>query len=649
MKYSGNNLFFREIGVGIAVFMLSTPIVSAEEIQLSSPPPPSVVPANVRVTEALYASSMRVSHAQSMSQDEVEQQIQAFKSKGISMRKDRKVFVEIIGPDNGDLLTDLDINTLRSMGVEVDRTLAGEKVLSDNSVVQLEPLSVAGHRAEAYIPLDHLEEIARALPKNYRIQEVLPPDYDAVEGQGPAAINSDSYRDAGRNGTGLTVAVIDYGYSNLNAARDNGDAPSTYTEVNYTPDTFIGGGNHGVGCVEAMYDHAPGANWVIYKINSVSDMNAVVTHAIANGVDVISHSLSRYNLGWNDNTGTACTEANRASNNGIMFFTSAGNRAQSHWQGAFADGDADGWHQWSGADEIISITVAPGQGGNYYLSWSNSGTDLDFYLYNLDASSVITSSTNAGVGVFESFYYENATASSQNLNIAVWRKSGSSNTQLEVFTHNANTWNQHAIAANSTTSPSNCTGTNVLSVGAVSRTVYGNPNGSNVIASYSSQGPSNSGMILPDISGPTNTTGFTYPGGFGGTSSATPNAAGAAAAFWSADTNLVASGITWLIKEQADLWRDWGAAGNDNIYGKGGIQLIDYRFGTRWLADNYPGLTDDGTVPFKTLQAAHNNAPNNGRVLVFGDSYPATATLGTTGKAMAVEMVPDSSTGRFGY
>ncbi len=649
MKYLTSNLVLERTVFAVVFCFLILSASFASENQLSAPPPPSRVPQGVPVSEALYTSSQSVASIQSTDKNVVDQQILELKIKGISMRRDRKVFVEIIGPENADFRTDLDMQKLQSMGVEIDRDIASEKTLSDNSIVQLEPLSVAGHRGEAYIPLDRLEEIARFLPKGYRIQEVLPPDYDDVVGQGPAAINSDSYRDAGRNGAGLTVAVIDFGYSNLNNAITNGDAPGSYTAVNYTPNTFIGGGNHGVGCVEAMYDHAPGANWVIYKIDSVSDMNAVVTHAIANGVDVISHSLSRYNLGWNDNTGTACTEANRASNNGIMFFTSAGNRAQSHWQGDFFDPTADQWHDWVNGDEAISITVAPGQGGNYYLSWSNPGTDMDLYLYSSDLSSVVMSSTNTGAGVFESFYYENTTGSTQNLNIAVWRKSGSSNTQLEVFTHSANTWNQYAIAANSTTSPSNCTATNVISVGAVSQTAYGNPNGSNVIASYSSQGPSNGGMTLPDISGPTNTTGFTYASGFGGTSSATPNAAGAATAFWSADTNLVASGITWLVKEQADLWRDWGAAGNDNIYGKGGIQLIDYHFGTRWLADNYPGLIDNGTVPFETLQATHDNTPNNGRILVFGDSYPASAALGTTGKSLMVEMVPASGSGAFGY
>jgi len=630
----------------LVIIMLASPVL-ADEIDLNNPPPPPVVPDGVGVTNSLYHIMLQMPAQRGALPGPA--LVQEAKQRGLTMRADGKVLVEIIGPHDRDLLADLDIDALRELEVEIDRAFESEKTLDDGSLLRLEPLSVAGHRAEAWVPIARMVDAARLLPADYRIQEVLPPDYDAVTGEGPAAINSDSYLSAGWNGDGLTVAVVDYGYSNLNNARANGDAPNSYTAVNYTPDTFVDGGNHGVGCVEAMYDHAAGASWVIYKINSVSDMNSVVTHAINNGVDVISHSLSRYNLGWADNTGTACTEANRASNNGILFFTSAGNRAESHWQGAFLDPTSDQWHDWVSGDEAISISVPAGWDGNYYLSWSNSGTDLDLYLYNSAGDTVITSSTQTGGTAFEAFYYENTTASTQNLNIAVRRKSGSTATQLELFSHNANIWNEHRIAANSTTSPSNCTGTNVISVGAVDEDLYASANGSNVIASYSSQGPSNSGMTLPDISGPTDTTGLTYPSGFGGTSAATPNAAGAAAAFWSSDTNLIANGIAWLTKEQADLWRDWGTAGIDNIYGKGGMQLIDYSYGTRWLADNYPGTTDNGTVPFQTLQAAHNLTPNNGRILVFGDNYPPAATLGTTGKAMAVELVPDSGTGRFGY
>ena len=331
-----------------------------------------------------------------------------------------------------------------------------------------------------------------------------------------------------------------------------------------------------------------------------------------------------------------------------MFFTSSGNRADSHYQGTF-NGNGDDWHDFSAGDETIDLTISTGSGGagNYYLCWSNSSTDFDFYLYN-NAMTQVASSTNSG-GTFEEFYFENTTGSTGTYHLAVLYRSGSTaGVQIEIFSHNAGTWNEHTVAAGSTTSPSNATNTGVVSVGAVAHGSYSQPNGSDVIKSYSSRGPSNSGMTLPDLCGPTDTTGYIYPGGFGGTSAATPNAAGAACAFWSADSGLSNYAIRWLMREQADLSRDWGASGDDNVYGKGGAILADYHYGTEWLARSYGNSDDSTDAPYYTFQAAHDAIPSGGRMLVFAGSYPETALLGDTGKSMTIELVPDSSSATMG-
>ena len=51
---------------------------------------------------------------------------------------------------------------------------------------------------------------------------------------------------------------------------------------------------------------SPGATWRLYKTNSLADLGTAVDNCIANGVDVITHSISRYNTGWDDNSGDAC-------------------------------------------------------------------------------------------------------------------------------------------------------------------------------------------------------------------------------------------------------------------------------------------------------------------------------------------------------
>ena len=142
-----------------------------------------------------------------------------------------------------------------------------------------------------------------------------------VAGEGPAAINSVSYRDAGRNGTGLTIAVIDHGFIGLTAAKNNGDAPGTYTAIDYVDgdSTIEEETDHGTGCVEDAFDHCPGATWRLYRIGSASDLGAAVNNCIANGVDMISLSIVWFNMGWADNSGNICSAANNASSHGMLF------------------------------------------------------------------------------------------------------------------------------------------------------------------------------------------------------------------------------------------------------------------------------------------------------------------------------------------
>ncbi|MBI4580495.1 MAG: hypothetical protein HY718_12380, partial [Planctomycetes bacterium] len=255
-------------------------------------------------------------------------------ARGLKLRDDAKVQVEIVGPEGA---AALDPKVIAPLGGEVS--------------------SAWRNRVDGWVPVEALTAAARALPAGYRMERADPGGEDAVGGEGATAINSDSYRDAGANGSGLTIAVIDGNFANFTAARNAGDVPpagQTVT-INYASPPFednVNDSPHGTGCTEAAYDHAPGANYRLYKTNSLTDLGTAVNDCIANGVNIITHSISRYNTGWADNTGAACTAATNAANAGILFFTSAGNRAGEHWQGSFNTGpDADDWHDFVNGDE----------------------------------------------------------------------------------------------------------------------------------------------------------------------------------------------------------------------------------------------------------------------------------------------------------
>lgn len=504
------------------------------------------------------------------------------------------------------------------------------------------------HRAELWMPVSRLRQLAASLPPGYRVEPVLPLDYDAG-GEGATAMQSDTYFQGGANGSGKTIAIIDGGFDQLGAAANAGDAPTSAnrTEINYTPTAFqdSADGKHGTGCTEAAFDNCPGATWRLYKIDSLTDMGVAVGDCIANGVDVISHSISRYNLGWGDNTGDACTAANDAAQAGLLFFTSAGNRAQDHWQGDFLTTDGDDWHEFAGTDETIDLVAAPGDEANFYLSWDPSGGtyDLDLYLYD-QSLNVVASSTNGG-DTFESFGYTNNTGITQTFHVAVFR-SGSGVTEFEIFVSPSQGFNsfQYALAAGSTTSPSNAGEPNVISVGAVAVSALTSANGSSgIIKGYSSQGPSNGGFTLPDLAGPTDTGSVSYSGPFTGTSCATPNAAGAACAFWSSVPGYDANAIRWLLFQQALQWRDWGAPGDDNVYGAGGAILWPHAPNRTWLARGYGNTSNLTTGPAYTFDGAYSQASAGGSVLAFpGGSYPETFTASTS--AVLVETTGPAAT-----
>lgn len=480
---------------------------------------------------------------------------------------------------------------LEAHGVPVDPAQRATALLSHESAV---PITTAEWLATRGAEItgayrDHLEivvepallaDLAAALPAGVRIEHPGHFVADATEGEGPTATGSASLRDAGLDGTGLTIAVIDHGFIGLSAAQAAGDAPpdTALTKVNLTFSASIASTTpHGTGSLENIYDHAPNATYRIYKVETPVDLGNAVDDAIANGVDLITHSLSWFNRGWADDTGIPCTAANTAGAAGVLFFTAAGNRANQHWQGTFTDADDDGLHEWSGGDEGLDITLMPGTGVLLWLSWDPGTGSKDYDLLLVDPSTGFpVKSSTSGADTFEFIRYVNPTGlPGFTPEVRVVQVSGD-DTEIELFMAPlgvAFDLDEYAVAVGSTTSPSNATHPNVISVAAIDEDDFGSARFSTGIAmDYSGWGPTNDGMVVPDVSGPTNTVGFTYTS-FGGTSCATPNAAGVAAVLWSCDPNRPAEDVRELLLDWAESRRDFGTRGTDPIYGRGGVWL----------------------------------------------------------------------------
>ncbi|GGD57443.1 hypothetical protein GCM10011514_21940 [Emticicia aquatilis] len=595
----------------ILTFILSLIFLITYSQDINNPQIVESVPENIRIDATLYnigklAATNRAAAETQMSDT------------GLRMRSgtngEKLINVEVVYKNDYNatkIEADIDKNYLENLGFKVE--------------------TLWKNRASIWLNADEIMALGSKLDSRhfmFAVRKIL------HDNEGPTTMNSDSY--SGVGGSGIRVAIIDSGFGSLSSAVSGGHCPTpAYMWRNGSQVATVAsmtlGDVHGTACVETVYDHVPNATFELYDVGNDTEKGAAVNLCQAHGVKVISMSLSTYNTGWADDTGAACVAANDAGSSGILFFTSCGNRAQTHWEGSFSDSDADNWHNWSGSDEQNNRTAGPGDYIRASLSWNPvANSDYDVYIYRASDNTVLASSTNSGL-TFEDVGWTNTSGSSVSIYIAV-KKIGSASPTFEIFSHDDGSAYQYQVASGSNTSPSNSTNDNVLSVGAVPYTSYGSAAGtSGIIASYSSQGPTNSGNLAPAISSATNTTTFVYGGSFGGTSCATPNAAGMAAAFWSGNSYLDGTGVRQILLKKAQIYKDWGTSGVDYIYGNGGVFLYDYEANTRYMyrgANNTTGLT---TRPFYTFAQAQTNTPNNGKVVILGGTYGENLVLGASG------------------
>lgn len=518
------------------------------------------------------------------------------------------------------------------------------------------------NRASVWVDPAVLIEKVKLLPEGYQAFEVLLPRHDD---QGPSVMNSSTYIGSGLpGGTGIRVAILDGGYFDYQGAIDAGKAKMpVYVSKSGVPSTVddlnIAGYTHGTSCAETFFDHAPNADYELYLNNNITEKGAAVDTCIAHGVKVISHSESEYNFGWDDDSGPACQLASTAAQNGILFFTSIGNRAQSHWEGSFADSDNNNVHEFATGTEYNALSSGIGNGGNThcYLSWdAQPGSDYDIYIINTANGNILASSTNTGSSNFEYVNWVNTTGSSVVAGFRVVRKaSASSSPNFEMFTHNAGNYT-YAVAAGSNSSPSNTSHPNVISIAAVTYTIYNSAAGTaGLVPSYCSRGPTNSGRLCPIATGPTATTTRASGSSFNGTSCSAPNCAGMATAFWSANPYLDANGVRQILIRQAQLYKDWGTTGPDNIYGNGGMYLYSYAPNLRYMFRTDENITvTDSRRPYYSLAIAQKNAPDGSTVIILNNgNYPETGTFGTNGtgegKSILYKSPFSQVTGNYGF
>lgn len=356
------------------------------------------------------------------------------------------------------------------------------------------------------------------------------PVRDAATGErarlsrGLASIDADEVHHRGITGEGVRVGVIGSGFDrshdaiagNVAARRAIGAASAD------------GDGRHGTAVAEIVARTAPDSALYLADVGkgpTAGQYADAIDWLVENDVDVVVDAGSYFPVA-NGRTSRITAAAERASERGVVFVTSAGNYANRHWTG---ESDGDGWVAFPGGSQGNGLADGNVTSGRVTLRLTWDGdADYDIYLYRLSngekrvvAKSVRRQAENGSLPPSESLdvavpkgrYYVSAYAHEDDGN----------ETRVRLFS--ARQTLQYATEEGSVVAPA--TSEHVISVGAYD-------SGTGTLQPYSSRGddPGDVDIEAPD--------GYKTAvlGDFQGTSAAAPYVAGTAALMESSGRDL---------------------------------------------------------------------------------------------------------------
>jgi hypothetical protein len=466
---------------------------------------------------------------------------------------------------------------------EIDRIVAAHRGTIDGRV--------PGVLVEGVVPPANLEALEAEDAVDV-VQPPLPVDEPtallagSVTGEEVVKTNADDWQTQGIDGTGVKVGIIDsFGTTSWNNAQGSGDVPAPAGTVcrsnGATCNVFDAGQNHGVGVAEIIHDMAPGAQLYLGSASSTADTQAVVDYFHAQGVDIISRSLTSPYDGPGNGTGPLATVIDNAVADGMAFMQSAANaaglvgvRLGSYYRFTYSDSTNDGWVDVGpGGDELLGFNCGFLNG----LRWDDFGaanpSDYDLYIFDTVADAqagtwLARSTIGQGSGFPGALPIERTTNCNGVDYAAIWRFAANNGTTGDVFEFGTNStgleyWQNPRSASGPGADTRN---PGAITVGAI------DPANGTTIAEYSSQGPTNDGRVKPDLSAAACVQSVAFsPSCFSGTSAATPVVAGAAALVIDSGAATAPAAVhNWLLCA-ATVER--GVAGIDNVYGVGELIL----------------------------------------------------------------------------
>ena len=525
------------------------------------------------------------------------------------------------------------------------------------------------HFLEGWMPIKDMPQLESL--DNEGLMGVLPV-YTPITNTGLVTSQADFVHEADRvraslpegfDGTGVTIGVLSdsYNTSGIGSAEDDiasGDLPESGVRVFQEGLPLTANGDEGRAMLQLIHDVAPGADLAFATALSTPENFANNIRALADaGADIIVDDITYRNEPFFQDGVVAQAVNDVVSNDGVAYFSSAGNSANIGYESVDINFETDTISGLTGnfydfdpsanVDTRQRITISNGGIATFSLQWDDPffttngvDTDLNIVLLNGATGEILDGSFNNNIinqTPSELFRFENTTGQTD-FDVMIQLANGSEPEHIKYIPFDLGVLNSdpdtiyQEFATNSSTIFGHPAATNASAVGAAPYFDQKTPE------RFTSVGPT---TILfnrdgtrkatpeirqtPDITAidATDTTSFGREDidsnglpNFFGTSAAAPHAAAIAALVKQANPEFTPEQIYNRLESTAE---DIAAPGRDNVTGVGLINAYDAVFGSVVPATlNFTDNFEDGNLPI----AYETNSNGAGRIQVTSENNP---------------------------
>ena len=493
---------------------------------------------------------------------------------------------------------------------------------------------------EAGMPPTPPPEVAISQAEQDRVRDMIL----TLETEALQRMNVPEYHTQNVKGAGVSIAVLDVGYAELQTRIDEGELPADLVRKTYDGKVAetdplhaltdgVSDSNddpnspcyapqpHGTAVAEIVHDIAPEANLYVVQLKNTNatNMQSLLAYLRDEGVRIVSASL-----GWpiwrGNGTGPGYDLFQTARRDyDLLFIESAGNQARTFYSAVYTDDDNDGLHEfkpgWLGTtireDEQNGLQVGRCRQLSVFLEWDDWGNDpqnpspaitYDIILADENGKEVARGQPSDWPGMNDApyrwfnFSLPADVASPSDYELEIHGPSGNgTNRRLRLMvwgTHRDGPLEQ-ATATGSLSAYGDAA--DVFSVGAANVQ-------DGKLEYYSSRGPTTDNRIKPDITGYARVRNATYSdkNGFPGTSAAAPHVAGAATLLLQTHPGATADQLAQMLEDAAE---ERGSPGKDTQWGAGLVRLPALQTNVAILAPTTtaPDYVGDPAAPVKTL------------------------------------------------